>query len=58
MFFIEESTFTQRNFENTGGSFFYCTSLEEIVIPEPVQEIGSFAFQNCEKLRSIKIPDS
>ena len=32
--------------------------LEEVRLPQGVQEIGSFAFENCEKLVSVTLPES
>lgn len=39
-------------------SFFYCTELLEIKIPNSVVCITNSTFQNCRKLKSIIIPDS
>ena len=36
-------------------AFIYCSSLEEIQIPNNVQNIGTIAFSQCKSLQSIKI---
>ena len=38
-------------------AFFYCTNLEEIVIPEEVYTVGNYAFEGCSSLKSIVLPD-
>ena len=38
--------------------FYYCSSLESIVIPESVTSIDSYAFYGCSSLMSITIPES
>ena len=40
------------------GVFFCCTSLQFVVIPDSVTEIGSSAFYGCKSLQSVIIPDS
>lgn len=39
-------------------AFYGCTSLQSIVIPNSVTEIGVRAFSGCTSLQSIVIPDS
>ena len=39
-------------------AFSWCESLQSIVIPESVTEIGSYVFSGCSSLQSIDIPDS
>lgn len=39
-------------------AFCYCTSLENIEIPNKVTNIGGRAFYNCDSLTSITIPNS
>lgn len=39
-------------------AFYGCTSLQSIVIPNSVTEIGMRAFSGCTSLQSIVIPDS
>ena len=47
--------------ENTrmigGGAFWFCTSLESIIIPESVTNIGEYAFVGCESITSIDLPN-
>ena len=38
-------------------AFIRCSSLQSIVIPDSVMEIGKFAFAGCSSLQSIVIPD-
>ena len=40
------------------GAFFYCSTLEEVTIPNSVTRIGMKAFDGCDSLTSITIPDS
>ena len=40
------------------GSFYGCSSLESITIPESVTSIGGVAFYGCSSLASITIPES
>ena len=40
------------------STFYSCTILTEISIPESVKRIGTKAFQGCSGLTSIEIPDS
>ncbi|MCR5448494.1 MAG: leucine-rich repeat protein, partial [Solobacterium sp.] len=35
----------------------YCTSLQEITIPDAVETIGSYVFEYCTSLKEITIPD-
>ena len=39
-------------------TFYNCSRLTSITIPNCVTEIGTYAFQNCSSLASIYIPDS
>ena len=39
-------------------TFFYCSSLKSMVIPDSVTKIGGGAFEYCESLQSIVIPNS
>lgn len=39
------------------GTFWYCTSLKNITLPESLIEIGADAFQDCHALTEIVIPD-
>ncbi len=48
---IKENTLTIAN-----GAFADSSSLEEIIIPDSVENIGDYAFQNCTNLTSITIP--
>ena len=41
-----------------GGSFFGCTSLTSVTIPNSVTNIGNKAFYNCKSLTSITIPNN
>ena len=40
------------------NAFFWCESLQSIIIPNSVTSIGDNAFSGCESLQSIIIPDS
>lgn len=40
------------------GAFSYCSSLENITIPDSVTDISRYAFENCSGLINITIPDS
>lgn len=35
-----------------------CTSVEEIILPDSIEEIGWYAFSNCTNLTNIKIPEN
>ena len=50
---IKEGTEVICNF-----AFGWCTSLQSIVIPDSVTEIGKEAFYGCSSLQSIVIPES
>lgn len=39
------------------GSFYGCTSLAKIILPETLTSIGNSAFYGCTGLESIKLPD-
>ena len=39
------------------GLFYYCTALEEIILPPNLAEIPSHAFESCTALTGITIPD-
>lgn len=39
-------------------AFYYCESLEEIVLPEGLEEIGIYAFYGCSSLTTVNIPSS
>lgn len=43
---------------NEGYTFSGCTSLETVEIQEGIKEIGFAAFEDCENLKSISLPDS
>lgn len=40
------------------NTFYGCTSLKTVILPEGVTSIGNYAFQNCSSLETIIIPDS
>ena len=40
------------------NTFYNCSSLQSITIPESVTSIGNSAFQNCSSLQSLNIPSS
>ncbi len=40
------------------NAFFFCSDLEEVVIPQGVEKICDFCFHSCEKLKSVNIPDT
>ena len=42
----------------SGGAFFECTSLEEIVLSDSLQLIGNYAFYCCTSLSIIDIPNT
>jgi hypothetical protein len=37
-------------------AFWNCKSLETVVIPSTVTEIGSYAFSDCTSLKSVTLP--
>jgi hypothetical protein len=39
-------------------AFWNCTSLETVVIPSTVTEIGKYAFSDCVNLKSATLPAS
>lgn len=41
-----------------GSSFWGCSALCEITLPNSVTSIGQYAFSNCQSLTEIEIPDS
>ncbi|MBR7186791.1 MAG: leucine-rich repeat protein, partial [Clostridia bacterium] len=43
---------------STEGVFYYCTSLEEITLPERTTQIGTGAFARCTSLETINIPST
>lgn len=38
------------------GAFQYCAGLTEIIIPNTITEIGSYAFSNCTGLKEVTLP--
>ena len=48
-------TYSVTSIENY--TFYYCTNLTSIILPESVTSIGNNAFGYCEKLTSINIPE-
>ena len=38
------------------GAFYYCDSLETVILPESLTELGEFVFERSKALKSIKIP--
>lgn len=38
--------------------FYYCTSLENAIIPDYITNIGQYAFQGCSSLKSVVISDN
>ena len=52
------SRYTQFGKKISWSAFSGCTSLEEIVIPDSVTEIGRDAFNGCTSLEGIVIPES
>lgn len=40
------------------GSFYGCYTLESVVIPEGVTDIGNYAFYGCKNMKKIEIPES
>ncbi len=40
------------------SAFYYCSSLESIIIPDTVLVIEDYAFDGCESLKNVIIPDS
>ncbi len=41
-----------------GGAFLGCHSLEEVVFPETLKEIGECAFYDCSSLKTVRLPRS
>ena len=44
-------------FKSLGSSFYNCTALESVTIPDSVTSIGDSCFSNCKSLKNITIPD-
>ncbi|MEL3906157.1 MAG: leucine-rich repeat protein, partial [Treponema sp.] len=42
--------------KNTGGNFIDNTTLKEVVLPDGLKTLGSYAFFNCKALKKITIP--
>lgn len=42
----------------TSGMFNNCTSLEIVVLPDSVEELGPSTFKKCKSLKSIKLPEN
>lgn len=53
-----DSSVTQITGGSMNGSFSFCTSLREVIIPSTVTLIGDCAFLGCTQLHDIKIPES
>ena len=45
------------NCEIEASTFYYCKNLEEIILPETLEEIRAYTFAGCEKLQTIFIPN-
>ena len=43
---------------NRHGQFYGCSSLESVVLPETVTNLGNCAFCDCSNLKSINLPES
>ena len=43
---------------NRQGQFYGCSSLESVVLPETVTNLGNCAFCDCSNLKSINLPES
>ena len=39
-------------------AFYYCTSIDSIILPKRLETIGQYAFQDCTNTQVIKIPSS
>ena len=50
---LEDASYKQSSY-----SFYACSNLAEIVLPNTVITIGNYAFDDCSSLASITIPDS
>lgn len=43
--------------QNISANFFEeCTSIEEIIVGEGIQKVGSYAFSNCSQLKYLSLP--
>lgn len=40
------------------GAFFENETIEKVVIPEGVTEIGKYAFKDCSSLKEVQLPES
>lgn len=55
---LEKVTILNPNCVLSDCTFAYCSALNEIILPENLQEIPDLCFENCSNLKNVTIPNS